>query len=706
MSNNMESPITKFNPDYRVDLNQLRRFGALSYFKIQRKTGPKFSKIAKRAILIGYKSDGYILFCPEEGKYYESRDVKFNEKQVFGDKYSKSQIKNWEVIDKEIDKENWLIKFDEMIEINKETLQTEEEPKRKRGRPRKVKSTAEEQEEIEEKDKESEKGKINALMARLNEDQISYREAMSTTERDQWEMAVKEELKSMEENEVWKLVERPKIINGKRPNIIDSKWVLKKKCDTDNKLKYKARLVIRGFKDRNYYDLSETYAPVSRLSLIRSVLAYANRYDLEMCQLDVKTAFLNGSIEEEIYMEIPEGIDCSKEIRNSKVCKLQRALYGLKISPKKWNEKFTEAAKEIGLENHDREPCLFTKISANKIIILLLYVDDMLIVSNNRDELVEIKMKLKQKFKMTDLGEPQSFLGMKIDRKREDRILKLTLNKYIEGLLEKFGYSEMHPQKTPMVTNKVNNRERREREDEETEGKIPIATNTQIARYRGLVGSLLYLSNTVRPDITYAVNVLSRHQINPTENEWQMAKRVCRYLKQTRTLGLTFRGETNELDVYSDASFADCKGSKTTGGFLIRLYGDIVAWKTHKQHFVSISTCQAEFVAMSEACQETVSLLSSLKLFIRKDFTPVDLYCDNVAVVLSTKTSVSNKLRHITEVREDYVRECEKRKLVTVKWVPFKEQLADIFTKALPLESHGRLTSKIMNIDKDTRKTK
>ena len=153
------------------------------------------------------------------------------------------------------------------------------------------------------------------------------------------------------------------------------------------------------------------------------------------------------------------------------------------------------------------------------------------------------------------------------------------------------------------------------------------------------------MANTVRPDITYAVNVLSRHQINPTDIEWTMAKRVCRYLKHTQTLGITFKGKTDVLDTYSDASFADCKGSKTTSGYLVRLYGDPVAWRTHKLQLISVSTCQAEYVSMSEACQEIISLFNSLTIFIRRELTPMTLYCDNRAAVLNAKTCVNKKTK-------------------------------------------------------------
>ena len=209
-------------------------------------------------------------------------------------------------------------------------------------------------------------------------------------------------------------------------------------------------------------------------------MAIINKYDLDVCQMDVKTAFHNGEIDNEVFMEIPDGIDVSDEFRANNVCKIQKALYGLKISPKKWNERFSEAASKIGLSSHTNEPCLFTWRESNKFVILILYVDDMLIASNDANKLEQIKMSLKKEFEMTDLGEPKSFLGINIERNRKDKIINLTQEDYINKMLKRFGFSETRPQRTPMVTRQTANRKRRDREendDDETLAKTAMEEN-------------------------------------------------------------------------------------------------------------------------------------------------------------------------------------------------------------------------------------
>ncbi|XP_043472928.1 secreted RxLR effector protein 161-like [Leptopilina heterotoma] len=205
------------------------------------------------------------------------------------------------------------------------------------------------------------------------------------------------------------------------------------------------------------------------------------------------------------------------------------------------------------------------------------------------------------------------------------------------------------------------------RESENDTNNLNQTENKNNIPYREAVGSLLHLATTTRPDIIYAVNILSRHQINPTEEDWIMVKRVFRYLKGTKTLELRYLGETNDIQAFSGASFVDCKNSLTTSGFLIKLYGDPIAWKTHKQSYVALSTCQAEYVAMSETSQELLSLYDSLKTILKETLTPMILWCDNKAAGIGAETNGGNKLRHIIEIKEHHIKECVKRNLIKIR---------------------------------------
>lgn len=477
-------------------------------------------------------------------------------------------------------------------------------------------------------------------------------------------------MNSLGKNQVWRIVDRPqKLGNGKKANVIDSRSVFKRKVEPDGSIRHKARLVIRGFKDKNIYELSETYAPVSRLPLVRVVIAIINKYDLEVCQLDVKTAFLNGIIDEEIYMEISEGVDKSLEVKKGKVCKLERALYGLKISPKKWNDRFTATGISLGLENSDLKPCLFTWKNDDKYLILLLYVDDILVTSNDKRKLNEVTTKLCQEFEMCVLGEPREFLSIAIKRDRKLGCIELTQEKYINKILTRFGFHESHPQRTPMMTTQAANRERKEREDDDVDNTGPDSEPVVNFPYREAMGSLLYLAGATRPDNSYAVNILSRHQNNPTEDDWKMVKRVFRYLRGTTRLGLTYLGKGTDVQAYSDASFAHCKGSLTTSGYVIKLFRDAIVWRTHKQPNMATSTCHAEYVSLSETSQAMLSIYNSLRLMVRENLLPMTLWCDNEASKSNAETSGGNKLRHILEIKEHYVKECVKRKLINVRWV-------------------------------------
>lgn len=696
----MKSPLSLIAPNYKFDVNQLKRFGCLTYAMV--KDEKKLKDRAIKSFLVGYLQTGYIVYDPETKKFIESREVRFVERYTYGDLYNSPVGLMEELVFSRTDpnkRTREIPKINDPSELTEIEREVSEQPaKKKRGRPKIVKDN----EPIVLFSMESNLNdgnsdyKFYALLADIIGDPKTYREALTRPDREKWKEAFGKELNAMLTKNVYQIVKRPVVADdGSKPVIIDTRWVCTTKKDQDGSELKRTRLVARGFRDTNFYNLRETYAPVTRLPLIRLILAFANKHNLIMRQLDVKTAFLNSDVVGEIYVEIPEGSLINEVNKKDYVWKLNKSLYGLKTSPKSWNNLFSSVMTELGFKSTMNEPCLFVYIFNDTIILAMLYVDDIILAGNNERALLNIKEKLMSKFEMKDLGEPKEYLGITIIRDRENKTLKLNQTNFITKLLKRFGYSEAHPQRTPMVTAQVNNRQRRAREGNTADDEVIDQT-----KYREIVGSLLYLANASRPDICYAVNVVSRHQLNPTKHEWKMIDRILRYLIYTKDLSLTYKGHEDGFDAFSDASLADCKNSITTCGYLVRLFGDAIGWKTKKQSHVALSTCEAEYLAMSVACKELMALSLTVKEFAKFELYPMKMYCDNNAAIASSEIDGGSALRHVIEIRAHYIKECVEKGLVNIKWIATNKQLADIFTKALSFQLHEDLTKRIMTNDK------
>lgn len=525
------------------------------------------------------------------------------------------------------------------------------------------------------------------LLADANCDPISYEAAISSEDSKLWKKAIDDELDSMAKNKVWNLLPRSTFEQlrdeqGRRPKIITSKWVFKRKTEIDGNIRYKSRLVIRGFQDRHKYGISEVYAPVTRLPNVRTILSLVNKHDLFLNQYDVKTAFLYGELNTPIYMEVPKGLMPEKR-RSEFVCELKRSLYGLRVSPKQWNVKFTETMQKIGMKNSSVEPCIFTKRDGNNIVFLVLYVDDILIASNKESMISEVAERLREYFEITDLGEPKRFLGIAITRDRSKKIMKLDQSEYTQKILKRFGMLDCNTNRTPMVTK---SQQKREISEMGEKGLRENLTSLTKFPFRELVGSLRYLTDGTRPDISYAVHELSKVMQEPSEYDWLRAKRVLRYLKGSINLGLMYRSLGDKFEIFADASFKDCQDGKSTSGTLILLFGDLVYWASKKQHRVAGSTCEAEYMAANEAVKAMLNLNGTIQESIGDCLFPADLFCDNESAIKCTEVQGNPKLKHIICHEEHIVREYVQRKEIMVKYVSSEAQLADILTKPQPSE--------------------
>ncbi|KAG8497203.1 hypothetical protein CXB51_008568 [Gossypium anomalum] len=409
----------------------------------------------------------------------------------------------------------------------------------------------------------------------------TYQEAVASPDSEKWLEAMRSEMDSMYENQVWTLIDPPE---GVKP--IGCKWVFKKKTDMDGNVQtYNGQLVAKVFRQIHGVDYDETFSPVAMFKSIRILLAIAAFHDYEIWQMDVKTAFLNGKLEEDVYMTQPEGFVDPKNA--GKICKLQRSIYGLKQASRSWNLHFNDAIKEFGFIKNEDEPCVYKKVSGNTITFL-------------------------------DLGEATYILGVKIYRDRSRRLLGLSQGTYIDKVLKRFNMEESKRGFLPMRHGISLSKEMCPSTPQERErmSKIP---------YASAIESIMYAMLCTRLDVSYALSMTSRYQVDLGEGHWTTVKNILKYLRRTKDTFLIYGGE-EELSVkgYTDASFqTDKDDSRSQSGFVFCLNGGAVSWKSSKQSTVADSTIEAEYIAASEVAKEVVWI----KKFIvnRVDYVEADI---------------------------------------------------------------------------------
>ncbi|KAL6314756.1 hypothetical protein AAG906_027104 [Vitis piasezkii] len=392
-----------------------------------------------------------------------------------------------------------------------------------------------------------------------------------------WKEAINDEMDSIMSNQTWEMVDLPL---GSKP--IGCKWVFRRKYHTDGMIQtFKARLVAKGFKQREGIDYFDTYAPVARTTSIRILFALASIHNLFVHQMDVKTAFLNEDLNEEVYMEQPEGFVLLGN--ENKVCKLVKSLYGLKQAPEKWHEKFDHAILSDGFRHNNVDKCLYSKTCDDYMVIVCLYVDDMLILSDDMKGIIETKRFLSSTFKMKDLGEVDTILGIKVKRNSGGYALNQT--HYIEKVVSKFSHLKIKDANTPF----------------DSSIKLEKNDGRSVAQleYASAIGSLMYVAQCTRADISFAVSKLSRFTSNPSVEHWKAIGRVLGYLKNTKELSLQYSKFPAIIEGYSDASWISSVGDNlSTTGWVFTLGGGAVSWGSKKQTCISHSTMEAEHISI------------------------------------------------------------------------------------------------------------
>lgn len=487
-------------------------------------------------------------------------------------------------------------------------------------------------------------------------------QAKNSTSWPEWENAMTNEVNSLKQNKTWKLVDPPK-----DRRILSGKWVFKiKRGPYGEVVRYKCRWVVRGFTQEEGIDYDETFASVVKPISYKALLAIAAALDLEIEQMDIKTAFLYGDIDHEIYVEQPHHMTDG----TTKVCKLRKALYGLKQAPRIWYQTLTNFLRNLGFEPINADLGIFVRSG----VYIAIYVDDLLVIGPSIAEIKKIKRSLRNRFQMTDLGPCSYYLGMSIRRDRQNRIIYLSQEAYIHKILHQFGMDNCAPVSTPIETSPL----------PENKPEYICPTDQKI-EYQRIVGSLMYVMLGTRGDIAYAVSMASRYLANPGPQHVKLVRRVLRYLKRTMDLRLTYKGHVQMLNGFTDADWGGCRNTRrSTAGYLFNIGSGAISWQSKRQSVVALSTCEAEFLGQTQAKKEAIWLRRLLnELNVGQGKTATIICGDNQgAIALSSNPQYHSRTKHM-DIQRKWQGEVQGTGTVELKYVPTAEQIADDLTKPL-----------------------
>ncbi|GJT44455.1 putative ribonuclease H-like domain-containing protein [Tanacetum coccineum] len=477
---------------------------------------------------------------------------------------------------------------------------------------------------------------------------------------DSWVQAMQEELLQFKLQQVWVLVDLP---HGMK--VIGTKWVYRNKRDKRGVVvRNKARLVAQGYTQEEGIDYDEVFAPVARIEAIRLFLAFASFMGFIVYQMDVKSAFLYGTIDEEVYVSQPPGfVDPDHP---TKVYKVVKALYGLHQAPRAWYATLSTFLEKHGYKRGTIDKTLFIKRDKKDIMLVQVYVDDIIFGSTNKSWCDEFEALMKSRFQMSSMGELTFFLGLQVKQNKGG--IFISQDKYVAEILKKFDLVNVKAAITPMET------------------KVPLtkdeeAIDVDVHLYRSMIGSLMYLTAS-RPDIMYAVCVCSRFQVTPKTSHLNAVKRIFKYLKVKPNLGLWYPRESPfDLEAFSDSDYSGSNlDRKSTTGRCQFLGQRLILWQCKKQTIVATSTTEAEYVAAANCCGQVLWVQNQL-LDYGFNFMNTKIHIDNESTICIVKNPVyHSKTKHI-EIRHQFIRDCYKKKLISVEKIHTDLNVADLLTK-------------------------
>ena len=516
---------------------------------------------------------------------------------------------------------------------------------------------------------------LAAMAGVMPTDPLSYRQATAGPDASKWRAACEKEYSDLEGRGTWELVPCSEVPEGAK--VLGSTWVFKTKYGENGvEERKKARFVVRGDQQRPGVDYGDVFAPTASASSLRIVVALAVQHGLELRVGDFDNAFAQADVDQLVFVNQPEGFVRRGVNGEPLVLRLRKSLYGLCQSPKLWHETLIEVLRKHGFQQAAADQCVL--FNSGTGVIIAMHVDDILFAGRGAALRSAIDI-IGGALAIKDLGQARRYLGINF-RRGDDGSVTMSQRDFIDSLLDKFSMLDAHEVETP-ATAQVSF---------SADGESPLLEERAVTMYQSLVGALQWLATCTRPDISFAVSQLQRHMAAPRQCHLEGAKRVLRYLKGNKG-GITYRrqqGKELQLFGYADASFASSPDRRSHTGYVFMLCGAAVAWRSAKQPCVTLSTAEAEYVALCAACKE-VPVMVQLLEFLGVRQGPVRLLEDNTAAVrLAVDAGACQRTKHI-DVKFHFVREMVAKKAVEVEAVRTEAQHADVLTKALPRVQHA-----------------
>ncbi|CAA7043502.1 unnamed protein product [Microthlaspi erraticum] len=714
--NRLPTPLLKDKTPYevlnakKIDYKGLRVFGCLAFCSTSSKNRTKFQPRARPCVFLGYPAGykGYKLLDLESNKIHISRNVVFHEEIFpFATDHNESSFDFFSTMPNSSSSSSTPsvangfptvvsgdtpVVVDDDVTIDSGTKEDSVHPVDGEKKKRSPKTPAYLQDYFCNMQQAnipyplanylsyselSDDYKAYICSVNLHAEPSSFNQAKKFEE---WLQAMNEELMALEKSDTWEICSLPD-----DKHAIGCRWVYKTKLNADGSLeRYKARLVAKGFTQQEGVDFVDTFSPVAKMTTVKTLLAVAAAKDWSLTQLDISNAFLNGDLDEEIYMTLPPGYTAKpgESLPPNAVCRLKKSLYGLKQASRQWFLKFSSVLLKLGFAKSHADHTLFVKNVSGKYLAVLVYVDDIIITSNCDADVDQLKEDLKKAFRLRDLGALRYFLGLEIARSK--RGIYVCQRKYVLELLEDTGLLACKPSSIPMdLSIKL-----------VQDSQEPVIDDVKL--YRRLVGKMMYLTIT-RPDITYAVTRLCQFASAPKQSHLKSAYKVLHYLKGTIGLDLFYSAEsTLVLTGFTDADWMSCLDSRrSTSGYCMFLGNSLISWKSKKQQVVSNSSAESEYRAIEFASREVVWLRSLVEELQAPQSQPVALFCDSTAAIhIASNPVFHERTKHI-EKDCHLVRDRIAAGLIKAIHVRTGQQLADAFTKPLFPNQFNALMSKM-----------